>query len=75
MIDFGLAKKYKTKEGQHIPYKDNKNLTGTARYASINTHLGIQQGRRDDIQGLIYMLIYFCIGQLPWQNMDAKNKK
>lgn len=75
MIDFGLAKKYKTKDGQHIPYKDNKNLTGTARYASINTHLGIEQGRRDDIQGLIYMLIYFCLGQLPWQNMDAKNKK
>ena len=75
MIDFGLAKKYKTKDGQHIPYKDNKNLTGTARYASINTHLGIEQGRRDDVQGLIYMLIYFCLGQLPWQNMDAKNKK
>lgn len=75
MIDFGLAKKYKTKDGQHIPYKDNKNLTGTARYASINTHLGIEQGRRDDLEGLIYMLIYFCLGQLPWQNMDAKNKK
>lgn len=41
MIDFGLAKKFKTKEGTHIAYKDNKNLTGTARYASINTHLGI----------------------------------
>jgi casein kinase 1 len=41
MIDFGLAKKFKTKDGTHIAYKDNKNLTGTARYASINTHLGI----------------------------------
>ncbi len=56
IIDFGLAKKYQTKDGTHIAYKDNKNLTGTARYASINTHLGkdkayigIQQGRRDDI--------------------------
>lgn len=75
MIDFGLAKKYRTKDGQHIPYKDNKNLTGTARYASVNTHLGIEQGRRDDIEGLIYMLIYFFKETLPWQNMDAKNKK
>ena len=42
MIDFGLAKKYVLKEGNsHIPYKDNKNLTGTARFASLNTHLGI----------------------------------
>ena len=40
MIDFGLAKKYQTRDGTRIPYKDNKNLTGTARYASINTHLG-----------------------------------
>jgi hypothetical protein len=41
MIDFGLAKKYTVKDGGHIPYKDNKNLTGTARYTSLNTHLGI----------------------------------
>lgn len=75
MIDFGLAKKYRNKDGEHIPYKDNKNLTGTARYASVNTHLGIEQGRRDDIEGMVYMLIYFFHGQLPWQNMDAKNKK
>ena len=42
IIDFGLAKCYKNSEGEHIPYKDGKNLTGTARYASIATHKGIE---------------------------------
>ena len=45
IIDFGLAKKFLSKDGNHIPYRENKNLTGTARYASINTHLGIEQAR------------------------------
>lgn len=75
MIDFGLAKKFVGKDGKHIPYRDNKMLTGTARYASLNTHIGIEQGRRDDIESLAYVLIYFMKGILPWQNLKANNKK
>ncbi|CAE8642533.1 unnamed protein product, partial [Polarella glacialis] len=76
VIDFGLSKKYrKSQTHPHIPYRENKALTGTARYASVNTHLGIEPSRRDDLEAVGYVLMYFNRGTLPWQGLKANSKK
>jgi casein kinase 1 len=75
-VDFGLSKKYRDpKSHQHIPYRENKSLTGTARFASINSHMGLELSRRDDLESVCYVAIYMALGELPWQGTQAATKQ
>jgi len=82
LIDFGLAKRYwSSKTGSHIPYRQRRanGIIGSAWYASVNAHLGMELSRRDDLESLGYTLVHFLRGALPWQRLDpvpeTKEKK
>lgn len=76
LIDFGLAKRFRDAHThRHIKFVQGKSLTGTARYASLNASVGGEQSRRDDLESLGFVFLYFIRGSLPWQGLKAANKR
>ena len=75
LIDFGISKIYKDNYGRHIPWKDKKSFIGTARYASLAAHEGEEISRKDDLESLGYVLLFFLKGFLPWQNLNVNEKE
>ena len=75
LIDFGLSKKYKSSTtGKHIKFGFTGKLTGTVRFASANALRGGEQSRRDDLESIGYMIIFFMRGRLPWQGVTGNKK-
>ena len=75
VIDFGLARRYTDKNGNHIKEESGRKLTGTARYASLNVHRGFTPSRRDDFESIGYVLLYLLLGKLPWQSIKCNDKR
>ena len=77
LIEFGLARKNKIIEtNEHYEMRDErKGFVGTGRFASIHAHEGIEQTRRDDLEGLAYTLIWLLKGSLPWCGLPGDTEE
>ena len=83
LVDFGLAKHFMKKVTDekertkmvHIPLSDGHSLIGTPRYASVNSHMGLEQSRRDDLESLVYVIVYLLNGSLPWCGLDYETRQ
>lgn len=75
IIDFGLSKSFRLNRHTHIPFREGQLLMGTARYCSANAHRGYELSRRDDLESMGYILIYFTLGKLPWQGLKSTRER
>lgn len=75
IMDFGLAKYYQDRSGNHIPCTERRGVTGTVRYTSLNVHNGLEPSRRDDVEAIGFVLLHFLMGGLPWQGLKARDKR
>lgn len=73
IIDFGLAKKYKDFNNEHIPFKIGTSLVGSINYSSISALEGVELSRRDDLESIIYIILFLMEGRIPWENMSYKD--
>ena len=74
LIDFGLAKKYRSERGNHVKFSVIKHIVGTPRFCSINAMRGVEQSRRDDLEALSYLILYLLKGFLPWQGLKITSR-
>ena len=72
LIDFGFCKSYLDND-VHVKIKPTHNMIGSINYASITSHKRYELSRRDDLESLCYMLLYFLKGSLPWNSISDEN--
>jgi len=73
LIDYSFCKRYIT-NGKHIDQKHIKSLIGNLQFMSCNVHNYIEPSRRDDLESVVYLLVWLYYGTLPWlKETDATN--
>ena len=76
LVDLAYVKPYRNRRTKkHMAYREGRSFVGSPRYASINSHLGVELSRRDDLENLGVVLIYLAKGRLPWQGIMSKSKR